>query len=139
MESVLRRIVAALCYMGALRVPVTALLLPEWAFTLPSGLLIGAGAWWYGRQRSPFLRHHAREGLRWSLLANLLMAALAALSALLHLLGARYALTASLWAWHLMAVVVRWAGVLVSILTLLAMARAVRGQTGHPFDLNGRV
>lgn len=138
MEHLSRRITAALCYTGALRVPITALLLPGWAFTVPSGLLVSMAAWWYGRRRSPFLLHHAREGLRWSVQANLLMAGLAVISALLHLMGARYSLPYALWAWGLMATVVRWTGVLVSILTIMAMIRAIRGKTGHPFDLEGR-
>lgn len=137
MEHLAIRICAALCYLAALRVLVTGLLMPQWAFAVPSLFLINLAFWWYGRRRSPFLLHHARTGFRWSLQANLLMAALAALSALFHLVGARWAFPYALTAWHLMATVVRWAGVLVAILTALAMARALRGQTADPFAVEG--
>lgn len=123
------RAVAVLCYLGAMRVPLVALVLPEWAFTVPSGLLIAALAWVYGRRRSPFLLHHGREGMKWALQANLLLAAFALVSK-----GIYWAWFYSGWPWtntlwHFSATGIRWAGVLVSILTAFVMLKAARGET----------
>jgi hypothetical protein len=118
-----------LCYLGALRVPLVALLLPEWAFTVPSGLLIAGTAWAYGRKRSPFLLHHGREGTKWALQANLLLAAMALLAKGLYYAWFYSGLTAANALWHFSATLFRWSGVLVSILTLFVMAKAARGQT----------
>lgn len=138
MPNWLHRTTAALCYAGALRVPVVALVLPEWAFTIPSGLLIAGLAWWYGKRHSPFLLHHAREGFRWSLQANLLLAGLALFSMLCHFIWIRWDTHGAYLLWNLMATVVQWAGVLISILTLLVMAGALRGHTGDPFEIGRR-
>jgi len=125
----LERTIAILCYLSALRVPLIALVLPEWAFTLPSGLLVAGGAWLYGRRHSDFLLHHAREGFRWAVQANLLLAAVA-ITAKLFYYGWVYTEVSSLNAlWHFTATVFRWAGVLVSILTLFVMYKAARGST----------
>jgi hypothetical protein len=125
----IERVIAALCYLGALRVPVVALLLPEWAFTVPSGLIVAGLAWAYGRRRSPFLLHHGREGFKWSLQANLLLAAIAVLARGLYYGWYYSGLPAVNAVWHFSATGFRWAGVLVSIMTLFVMVRATRGQT----------
>lgn len=127
---------AVFCYLGALRVPVVALILPEWAFTVPSGLLVAGAAWGYGRKHSPFLLHHAREGFRWSLQSNLLLAALALVSKLFwHLhLWSDVALFDRVW--HFGATIFRWAGILVSILTLFVMYKAARGDTGDALTVS---
>lgn len=123
------RAVAALCYLGALRVTVVALVLPEWAFTIPTGLLIAGAAWAYGRKHSPFLLHHGREGVKWAVQANLLLIALALLAKGLYYVWFYSGLTAVNALWHFSATGFRWAGVLVSVLTLFVMLKAARGQT----------
>jgi hypothetical protein len=130
------RILALLCYLGALRVPLVALVLPEWAFTLPSGLLIAAGVWVYGRRRSKFLKHHAREGVVWAVQANLLLAALTLLSKGFYYAWYYSGLAPANVLWHFSATLSRWAGVLVSILTLFVMAKAARGQTGDALTVS---
>jgi hypothetical protein len=130
------RLLAALCYLGALRVPVAALAMPEWSLSVPAGLAVAGMAWCLGRRLSPFLLHHAREGLRWSIQANLLLAALALLSMLFHQLREQLGWSWGERLWHLAALVVQWTGVLVSILTLLVMSRALRGSTEDPFNLH---
>lgn len=129
------RVLAALCYAGALRVPLVALFLPEWAFTIPSGLLFTALAWLYGRKRSPFLCRHGREGFRWSLQANLLLAGVALFARALFYIWLRTELALFNTLWHFSATVFRWAGLLISILTLFAMAKAVRGKLGDPLTV----
>jgi hypothetical protein len=123
-------LVALLCYLGALRVPIVALLLPGWAFTVPSGLVIAGAAWAYGRKRSPFLRHHGREGFKWALQANLVLAGLALLAKGLYLLWFYSGATAANALWHFSASTFRWAGLLVTVLTVYVMVKAARGSTG---------
>lgn len=132
-----QRLFAVACYLGALRVPMVALVLPEWAFTIPSGLLVTGAAWLYGRKRSPFLLQHARDGFRWSLQSNLLLAGIALLARALH-----WSWQALGWAWfHSLwygsAALFRWAGVLVTLVTLAVMARAARGQVGDALSPTG--
>lgn len=129
MPRPLERVAAALCYAGALRVPVVALMLPEWAFTVPSGLLIAGLVWAYGRKRSPFLLHHGREGVKWALQANLLLAAIALLARGLFYVWSYTGWTVLDTLWHFSATGFRWAGVLTSIITLFVMVKAARGQT----------
>ncbi|HWI64947.1 MAG TPA: hypothetical protein VNT75_24220 [Symbiobacteriaceae bacterium] len=129
MPRTYERAVAALCYLGALRVPVVALFLPGWAYTLPSGLLLALAAWAYGRKRSPFLLHHGREGIKWAIQANLLMAAFSLLSQGLYYVWYLSGLPAANALWHFSGTAFRWAGVLVSIITLFVMVKAARGQT----------
>lgn len=124
------RTAAMLCYIGALRVPVVALVLPEWSFTIPSGVVVAALAWAYGRKRSDFLLHHAREGVRWSLQSNLVLAALALLSKGWYYAWRFTGLAPFDGLWHFTAIAVRWAGGLVTVLTLFVMLKAARGQTG---------
>lgn len=124
------RAVAALCYLGALRVPLVALMVPEWAFTVPSGLLVAAGAWAYGRKRSPFLAHHGREGFWWAVQSNLVVVGIALLSKLIYYGWYYSGIVAVNTLWHFSAVAFRWAGVLVSVLTLFVMFKALRGSTG---------
>jgi chromate transport protein ChrA len=124
------RAVAVLCYLGAIRVPVVALVVPEWALTIPSGLLVAGLAWAYGAKRSPFLLHHAREGLKWSVQANLLLAAISLLSMGLHALWSQTGGAVIHSLWHLAADLFWWAGILVSILTLFVMYKAAQGETG---------
>ncbi len=123
------RVWAVLCYLGALWVPVIALAVPEWAFTLPSGLLLAAAAWLYGRRRSPYLAHHGREGFQWSLQANAVLAAIALLSKGLWLTWDRTGWAPAETLWHLSATGFRWTGWLVFILTVIAVIRAARGET----------
>lgn len=129
MHSGWERTIALCCYLGALRVPVVALVLPEWAFTLPSGLLAAGAAWAYGRRRSPFLRYHGREGFRWTLQANLLVAGIALLGKALYYGWFYSGLPALNWLWHFSATGFRWTGALISVLTLVAMYKAARGDT----------
>lgn len=135
MSRPLERFVAALCYLGALRVPLVALMLPGWAFTVPSGLLVAAGAWAYGRKHSPFLRHHGREGFQWALQANLVIAAGALLSKALYYGWYYSGLSPFNALWHFSAAAFRWAGVLVSILTLFVMYKAARGETSDALSI----
>ncbi|MDB4897096.1 MAG: hypothetical protein JWN15_3358 [Firmicutes bacterium] len=125
-----QRVLAVLCYLGALRIPAVALAVPEWAFTIPTGLLIAAGVWVFARRRSPFLRHHAREGFKLALQANLLLAALALLAKGFYYAWFYSGLTPVNMLWHFGATAFRWAGVLVMVLTLSVMVKAARGQTG---------
>lgn len=118
-----------LCYLGAMRVPLVALVLPEWAFTVPSGLLIAMLAWWYSRGRSPFLYHHAREGVKWAVQANLIIVGLSLLAMALYAAWFHTGLTLFNSLWHLSATVFRWSGVLVSVLTLFTMIKAAKGLT----------
>lgn len=128
------RTVAVLCYLGAMRVPVVALMLPEWAYTVPSGLLVAAGAWLYGRRHSPFLLHHAKQGLNWSLQANLLLDAVSLLSKGCYYLWLYTGWSGAGTTWQGMATVFRWAGVLVSVLTVFVMRKAFLGQVGDPLS-----
>lgn len=124
------RVAGALCYVGALRVVLVALLLPGWAFTLPTGLLTAGGAWLYGRKRSPFLLHHGREGFRWTLQANLILAAISLLAMALYRGWEEWELLPLHSLWIGMAMVARWVGALLGLVTLLIMGKAARGQTG---------
>lgn len=135
MPCPLQRTVAVLCYLGAMRVPVVALLLPEWAYTIPSGLLVAGGAWLYGRRRSPFLLHHARQGLLWSLQANLLLAAISvAAKGLFHVW--RYTgWSGANTLWHGTAALFQWSGLLVTVLTVVIMRKAFLGQTGDALSV----
>jgi hypothetical protein len=132
----LERTAAVLCYLGALRVPLVALVLPEWAFTLPSGLLVAAAAWAYGRKRSPFLLHHGREGFWWSVQSNLVLLGIALLSKFIYYGWYYSGLVAANALWHFGATAFRWAGVLASILTLFVMYKAARGQTSDALTLS---
>lgn len=125
-----QRLFATACYLGALRVPLVALVLPEWAFTVPSGLLVTGAAWLYGRRRSPFLFQHARDGFRWSLQSNLLLAAIAVLARSLHWGWQAYGWAGFHSLWYASATLFRWAGLLVTLVTLVVMIRAARGQVG---------
>lgn len=125
----LQRLVAVLCYLGALRVPLVAFLLPGWALTVPSGLVVSGVAWAYGHKRSPFLRHHGREGFRWAIHANLLLAALSLIAMALHYGWQHWEIAILGSLWQLSATLFRWAGLLVSIITLFVMYKAARGQT----------
>ena len=129
------RTVAVLCYIGALRVPLVAWVAPEWAFTIPSGAVVAALAWAYGRKRSNFLLHHAREGVRWSLQSNLVLAAMALISKGWYYASRYTGLSAFDGLWHFTAVAVRWAGGLVTVLTLFVMIKAARGQTGDALTI----
>ncbi|HLN64804.1 MAG TPA: hypothetical protein VK464_25040 [Symbiobacteriaceae bacterium] len=130
MPRSLERLLAVLCYLGALRVPVVALAMPEWAYTVPSGLLIAGAVWAYGRRYSPFLLFHGREGFKWALQTNLLLAGLALLSQGLYYLWFYSGWVATNGLWHFGAAIFRWAGVLVSIITMFVMLKAARGRTG---------
>lgn len=125
-----------LCYLGAIRVPLVALVLPEWAFTVPSGLAVALGAWAYGRKRSAFLLHHGREGFWWAAQSNLVLVGLALLSKGLYYAWFYSGLTAANSLWHFSAAIFRWAGVLVSILTLFVMYKAMRGDTSDPLTVS---
>lgn len=127
MPRPLERVAAVLCYLGAMRVPIVALVIPEWAFTVPTGLLFAGLAWAYGAQRSPFLLHHGREGVKWAVQANLLLVLLSLLAKGLYYLWFYTGITATNTLWHFSAMVFRWTGVLVSVLTLLIMFKARRG------------
>lgn len=139
MSRPFERTVAVLCYLGALRVPLVALVLPEWAFTLPSGLLIAAAAYLYGRKRSAFLCHHGREGLKWALQSNLLLVGLALLTKLCYYAWFYSGLIAANSIWHFGATGFRWAGILVSILTGFIMYKAARGQTTDALTVSSRL
>jgi hypothetical protein len=120
---------AVLCYIGAMRVPVVALAMPQWAYTVPSGLLVAALVWAYGRKRSPFLQHHGWEGLKWALQANLLLVLLSLLAQ-----GLYYGWYFTGWVpanslWHFGAALFRWTGALVTILTGFVMFKAAQGST----------
>lgn len=130
MPTPLERFVALLCYTGTMRVPIVALMLPGWAFTVPSGLVIAGLAWSYGRKRSPFLLHHGREGFKWALQANLVLAALALLSKGLYYLWYYSGLGLANGLWHFSASIFRWAGLLVTILTAFVAFKAARGSVG---------
>jgi len=123
------RTIAVLCYVGALRVPLVALVLPEWAFTIPTGLLFAGLAWAYGRKRSPFLLHHGGAGFAWALQTNLLLAAGALVSKGLYYAWFYTGLYPLNWLWHFSGTGVRWAGALVSVITGLVMWKALRGDT----------
>lgn len=129
------RLMALFCYLGALRVPVVAFVIPDWVFTLPSGLLVAGAVWLYSRRRSPFLAHHAREGLVWALQTNLLLLAVAVAAKLLYLSWFHTGLPVVNELWHITATIFRWTGVLVSLLTLFVMTKAAKGQTGDPLSL----
>lgn len=131
------RFAAVLCYVGALRALVVALLLPGWAFAIPlTGLLLTGAIWLYARRRSAFLRHHAREGVRWCIQANLLLAGVALLSKGFYY-GYRWTdLELFYGLWHFGATVARWAGGLISVITGFVMYKAARGGTGDALTLS---
>jgi hypothetical protein len=124
-----------LCYLGAMRVPIVALVVPDWVFTVPSGLLVGAALWLYSRRRSPFIRHHARYGLLWAVQANGLLLLIALVAKLFYFLWFRSGLPLVNELWHASADAFRWTGVLVTLLTVIVMFKAAKGQTGDPLGL----
>lgn len=132
------RLFAMACYLGALRVPMVALVLPEWAFTIPSGLLVTGAAWLYGRRRSPFLSQHARAGFRWSLQSNLLLAGIALVARALHWGWRTLGWDGFHSLWYASATLFRWAGLLVTLVTLTVMIRAARGQVGDALSPTGQ-
>lgn len=136
MPRTLERAAAVLCYLGAMRVPLVALVLPEWAFTIPSGLVVAGLCWLYGRRRSPFLLHHAREGFRWALQANLVLAGITLLSKALYWGWFYSGWTWVNGLWHFGATGIRWAGVLITILTVFVMRKAARGETGDALTVS---
>ncbi|MFZ5813798.1 MAG: hypothetical protein ACOY93_00665 [Bacillota bacterium] len=135
MPRPLERVAALLCYTGAMRVPLVALVVPDWVFTVPSGLLIAATLWLYSRKRSPFLHHHARAGLVWAVQANGLLLLIALVAKLFYLLWFRTGLPALNQIWHFTADAFRWSGLLVTLLTVVVMVKAAKGQTGDPLGL----
>lgn len=136
MPRLWERVTAVLCYVGALRALVVALVLPGWAFAVPvTGLLLAGGAYLYGKRRSPFLLHHAREGLRWVIQANLLLAAVALISKGFYYGWLYSGADAFYGLWSFVASIARWAGGLVSIITLFVMFKAARGGTGDALSL----
>ncbi|MFZ5828013.1 MAG: hypothetical protein ACOY94_27220 [Bacillota bacterium] len=135
MPRPLERVAAVLCYTGAMRVPVVALVVPDWVFTVPSGLLVAAALWLYSRKRSPFVHHHARAGLVWAVQANGLLLILALVAKLFYFLWFRTGIPALNQIWHGTAEGFRWIGLLVTLLTLVVMVKAAKGQTGDPLGL----
>lgn len=129
------RILAVLAYAGALRLPTSAWVLPDWLYTLPWGLLLAAGLWAWARRRSPFLAHHGRAGLLWTLQVSGLLLAVSLLAELCYAAWFHTGVPLVNRAWHLTADLYRWSCLLSSLLTLLAMYRAARGQTGDPLGL----
>lgn len=137
-RSFTERVLAVLCYLGAMRIPAVALVVPEWAFTLPSGLLVAAGVWLFGRRRSPFLSHHAREGLKLALQANLLLAVLSLLAKGFYYAWFYSGLAPFNALWHIGGTMFRWTGVLVTVLTLAVMVKAARGETSDALTLTAK-
>ncbi len=135
MPRLVERIAAVLCYLGAMRVPIVALVVPDWVFTVPSGLLVAGVLWLISRGRSPFIHHHARAGLAWALQANGLLLVIALIAKGLYLAWFATGLPAVNELWHFTAGLFRWAGLLVTLLTLLVMVKAAKGQTGDPLGL----
>lgn len=135
MPRPLERAAAVLCYTGAMRVPIVALVVPDWVFTVPSGLLLGALLWLYSRHRSPFIHCHARAGLLWAVQANVLLLSVALLSKLTYAVWFRTGMPLLNQVWHGTAGLFRWSGVLVTLLTVIVMVKAARGQTGDPLSL----
>ncbi|MBP2018631.1 hypothetical protein J2Z79_002046 [Symbiobacterium terraclitae] len=130
-----RRILAVLAYAGALRLPVAAWLLPDWLYTLPWGLLLAGGLWAWARGRSPFLAHHGRAGLLWTLQVSGLLLAISLVADLWYAAWFHTGVPLLNRAWHLTSDLYRWASFLSSLLTVLAMYRAAKGQTGDPLGL----
>lgn len=135
MPRPLDRALAVLCYLGAMRVPVVALVIPDWVFTVPSGLLVAAGLWLYSRRRSPFVHHHARAGLTWAVQANGLLLIIALVAKLFYFAWFYTGIPMLNDLWHGTATLFRWAGLLVTLLTMLVMIKAAKGQTGDPLGL----
>lgn len=135
MPRPLERTLAVLCYLGAMRVPIVALVVPDWVFTVPSGLLVAAGLWVYSRRRSPFIHHHARAGLIWAVQANGLLLAIALVAKLFYYAWYLTGIPVLNELWHGTADAFRWTGVLVTLLTLIVMVKAAKGQTGDPLGL----
>lgn len=135
MPRLLERIAAVLCYLGAMRVPIVALVVPDWVFTVPSGLLVAGALWLISRKRSPFIHHHARAGLTWAVQANGLLLVIALIAKGFYLAWFATGLPAVNELWHFTAGLFRWAGLLVTLLTVLVMVKAAKGQTGDPLGL----
>lgn len=135
MPRPLERVGAVLCYTGAMRVPIVALVVPDWVFTVPSGLLVAAALWLYSRKRSPFIHHHARAGLLWAVQANGLLLLIALVAKLWYILWFQTGLPLFNTLWHGSADGFRWTGLLVTLLTLVVMVKAAKGQTGDPLSL----
>lgn len=131
----LERVAAVLCYLGAMRIPIIALVVPDWVFTVPSGLLIAAALWLISRRRSPFLHQHAHAGLVWALQANGLLLGIALLGKLFYFAWFQTGMPVINQLWHGSATIFRWTGLLVSLLTAVAMLKAAKGQTGDPLGL----
>lgn len=135
MPRPLERVAAVLCYLGAMRVPIVALVIPDWVFTVPSGLLVAAGLWLYSRRRSPFVHHHARAGLIWALQTNGLLLVIALVAKLFYFAWFRTGIPVLNEFWRGTAEGFRWTGLLVTLLSLIVMVKAARGQTGDPLGL----
>lgn len=137
MPRLWERVAGVLCYVGALRALVVALVLPGWAFAIPvTGMLLAGGCYLYGRKRSPFLLHHAREGLRWMIQANLVLAGVALISKGFYYAWFYTGTDAFGSLWHFAATVARWAGGLISIITFFVGYKAGRGGTGDALSLS---
>lgn len=131
----LLRLAAVLCYLGAMRIPIVALVVPDWVFTVPSGLVIGVALWLISRRRSPFLHQHAQAGLLWALQANGLLLGIALFGKLCYYGWFRTGIPLINQLWHGSATVFRWTGLLITLITLVAMWKAAKGQTGDPLGL----
>ena len=129
------RALAVLPYTGAIRLPLTLWVVPDWLYTVPAGLLLAGLLWLAARGRSPFVSYHARTGLLWALQANGLLTALSLLAELWYRAWYHTGVPLLNQAWHLNAELFRWAALLSTLLTALAMWRAAKGQTGDPLGL----
>lgn len=135
MPRPLARVAAACCYLGAIRLPFLPLPYPDWLYTVPGGLVTAAALWLASRGRLPFLHHHARAGLLWAVQANGMLFLLALVGRFLYAAWFQTGIPLLNELWHLSAEIFRWSAVLVTLLTLAAMRKATRGQTGDPLGL----
>lgn len=131
----MERVLAVLPYTGAIRLPLTVWVVPDWLYTVPAGLLLALLLWIGARGRSPFVAHHARAGLVWAFQANGLLLALSLLAEVWYRAWYHTGIPLLNQAWHLNAELFRWAALLTTLLTALAMWRAAKGQTGDPLGL----
>lgn len=129
------RALAVLPYTGAIRLPLTLWVVPDWLYTVPAGLLLAGLLWLAAQGRSPFVAAHARTGLLWAVQVNGLLLALSLLAEVWYRAWYHTGIPLLNQAWHLNAELFRWAALLGTLLTVLAMVRAVKGQTGDPLGL----
>jgi hypothetical protein len=125
------RVLGALCYLGAIRIPQHWIIFPDW-WSLPAGLSLIVIVWVIG-QGSPFLRHHARWGLIWTLIAHGVLFTISLFSAIFYYAGKGTGIGFFLGVWNLIATFYWWGLLVIFFLSVWAASKALQGKTDDLF------